>query len=50
MGIRFEGPTIEHAKGADIISDGIGPAPSRCRAPACRSGPGRPPTVGGYPK
>jgi allophanate hydrolase subunit 2 len=37
MGIRFEGPTIEHRKGADIISDGIGPAPSRCRAPACRS-------------
>jgi biotin-dependent carboxylase-like uncharacterized protein len=25
MGIRFEGPTIEHSKGADIISDGIGP-------------------------
>ena len=27
MGIRFEGPTIEHPldKGADIISDGIGP-------------------------
>ena len=30
MGIRFEGPTIEHAVsvdkgGADIISDGIGP-------------------------
>src|SRR6202012_4783520 len=25
MGTRFEGPTIEHAKGADIISDGIGP-------------------------
>ena len=25
MGIRFEGPAIEHAKGADIISDGIGP-------------------------
>ena len=25
MGIRFEGPTIEHVKGADIISDGIGP-------------------------
>ena len=25
MGIRFEGPTIEHAKGADIISDGIAP-------------------------
>jgi biotin-dependent carboxylase-like uncharacterized protein len=25
MGIRFEGPTIEHTKGADILSDGIGP-------------------------
>lgn len=25
MGIRFDGPKIEHAKGADIISDGIGP-------------------------
>ena len=25
MGIRFEGPTIAHSKGADIISDGIGP-------------------------
>jgi biotin-dependent carboxylase-like uncharacterized protein len=25
MGIRFEGPAIEHSKGADIISDGIGP-------------------------
>jgi biotin-dependent carboxylase-like uncharacterized protein len=25
MGIRFEGSTIEHSKGADIISDGIGP-------------------------
>jgi len=25
MGIRLEGPTIEHEKGADIISDGIGP-------------------------
>jgi biotin-dependent carboxylase-like uncharacterized protein len=25
MGIRFEGPTIEHSKGADILSDGIGP-------------------------
>lgn len=25
MGIRFQGPTIEHSKGADIISDGIGP-------------------------
>jgi biotin-dependent carboxylase-like uncharacterized protein len=25
MGIRLEGPVIEHEKGADIISDGIGP-------------------------
>jgi len=25
MGIRFEGPAVEHSKGADIISDGIGP-------------------------
>jgi allophanate hydrolase len=25
MGIRFEGPTIAHEKGADIISDGIAP-------------------------
>jgi biotin-dependent carboxylase-like uncharacterized protein len=25
MGIRFDGLTIEHSKGADIISDGIGP-------------------------
>ncbi len=25
MGLRFEGPAIEHSKGADIISDGIGP-------------------------
>jgi biotin-dependent carboxylase-like uncharacterized protein len=25
MGIRLDGPTIEHSKGADIISDGIGP-------------------------
>jgi biotin-dependent carboxylase-like uncharacterized protein len=25
MGIRFDGPTIEHSKGADILSDGIGP-------------------------
>ena len=25
MGIRFDGPVIEHEKGADIISDGIGP-------------------------
>ncbi len=25
MGIRLDGPVIEHAKGADIISDGIGP-------------------------
>jgi biotin-dependent carboxylase-like uncharacterized protein len=25
MGIRLDGPVIEHSKGADIISDGIGP-------------------------
>ncbi len=25
MGIRLDGPVIEHEKGADIISDGIGP-------------------------
>jgi biotin-dependent carboxylase-like uncharacterized protein len=25
MGVRFDGPTIEHSKGADILSDGIGP-------------------------
>lgn len=56
MGIRFEGPVIEHAKppaegGADIISDGI--APGAIQVP----GAGLPivlladrQTVGGYPK
>ncbi len=56
MGIRFEGPTIEHATpvdkgGADIISDGI--APGAIQVP----GAGLPivlladrQTVGGYPK
>ena len=56
MGIRFEGPTIEHATsvekgGADIISDGIGPGAIQV------PGAGLPivlladrQTVGGYPK
>ena len=56
MGIRFEGPTIDHAQsvdagGADIISDGI--APGAIQVP----GAGLPivlladrQTVGGYPK
>jgi biotin-dependent carboxylase-like uncharacterized protein len=51
MGIRFEGPTIAHAKGADIISDGI--AAGAIQVP----GAGLPivlladrQTVGGYPK
>jgi len=51
MGIRFDGPTIEHAKGADIISDGI--APGAIQVPAA----GLPivllgdrQTVGGYSK
>jgi len=51
MGIRFEGPTIEHAKGADILSDGIGPGAIQV------PGAGLPivlladrQTVGGYPK
>ncbi len=56
MGIRFDGPTIEHAKsvekgGADIISDGIGPGAIQV------PGAGLPivlladrQTVGGYPK
>jgi len=56
MGIRFEGPTIAHARrvdqgGADIISDGI--APGAIQVP----GAGLPivlmadrQTVGGYPK
>ena len=51
MGIRFEGPTIEHTNGADIISDGIGPGAIQV------PGAGLPivlladrQTVGGYPK
>lgn len=56
MGIRFEGPTIDHAVsvdkgGADIISDGIGPGAIQV------PGAGLPivlladrQTVGGYPK
>lgn len=51
MGIRFEGPTIAHEKGADIISDGI--APGAIQVP----GAGLPivlladrQTVGGYSK
>ncbi len=51
MGIRFEGPSIAHAKGADIISDGI--AAGAIQVP----GAGLPivlladrQTVGGYPK
>ncbi|HYX00917.1 MAG TPA: biotin-dependent carboxyltransferase family protein, partial [Reyranella sp.] len=51
MGIRFEGPKIEHAKGADIISDGIGPGAIQV------PGAGLPivlladrQTAGGYPK
>ncbi len=51
MGIRFEGPTIEHSQGADIISDGI--AAGAIQVP----GAGLPivlladrQTVGGYPK
>lgn len=51
MGIRFEGPSIAHANGADIISDGI--AAGAIQVP----GAGLPivlladrQTVGGYPK
>lgn len=51
MGIRFEGPLITHSKGADIISDGIGPGAIQV------PGAGLPivlladrQTVGGYPK
>jgi len=51
MGIRFDGPVIEHSRGADIISDGI--APGAIQVP----GAGLPivlladrQTVGGYPK
>ena len=51
MGIRLEGPPIEHAKGYNIVSDGI--APGAIQVP----GNGLPivlladrPTTGGYPK
>jgi len=42
MGIRFEGPTIAHAKSVDTAAPTSSPtasrpAPSRCPAPACRS-------------
>jgi biotin-dependent carboxylase-like uncharacterized protein len=51
MGIRFEGPTIEHEKGADIISDGIGPGAIQVPAaglPIVLLGDRQ--TVGGYSK
>jgi biotin-dependent carboxylase-like uncharacterized protein len=56
MGIRFEGPTIEHATpvakgGADIISDGIGPGAIQVPGaglPIVLLGDRQ--TVGGYPK
>ena len=51
MGMRLEGPPIEHAKGYNIVSDGI--APGAIQVP----GNGQPivlladrPTTGGYPK
>ena len=51
MGLRFEGPSIEHARGADIISDGM--PPGAIQVP----GDGVPiimladrQTTGGYPK
>jgi allophanate hydrolase len=51
MGLRFEGPAIEHAHGADIISDGM--PPGAIQVP----GDGVPiimladrQTTGGYPK
>jgi biotin-dependent carboxylase-like uncharacterized protein len=51
MGIRFEGPIIEHSKGADIISDGIGPGAIQVPGaglPIVLLGDRQ--TVGGYPK
>ena len=51
MGIRFEGPTIEQSKGADIISDGIGPGAIQVPGaglPIVLLGDRQ--TVGGYPK
>ncbi len=51
MGLRLEGPTLEHAKGFNIVSDGI--APGSIQVP----GDGQPiilladrQTTGGYPK
>jgi allophanate hydrolase subunit 2 len=51
MGMRLEGPVLEHAKGFNIVSDGT--APGSIQVP----GNGRPivlladrPTTGGYPK
>ena len=51
MGIRLDGPTLEHARGHDIVSDGI--ATGAIQVP----GNGRPivlladhQTTGGYPK
>jgi allophanate hydrolase len=51
MGMRLEGPTLEHAKGYNIVSDGT--APGSIQVP----GNGLPivlladrPTTGGYPK
>jgi biotin-dependent carboxylase-like uncharacterized protein len=51
MGLRLDGPRLEHARGADIVSDGV--TPGAIQVP----GDGRPivlladcQTVGGYPK
>jgi allophanate hydrolase subunit 2 len=51
MGLRFEGPAIEHGRGADIISDGMP------RGAVQVPGDGKPiimladrQTTGGYPK
>jgi biotin-dependent carboxylase-like uncharacterized protein len=51
MGLRLDGPLLEHARGADIVSDGV--TPGAIQVP----GDGRPivlladcQTVGGYPK
>ena len=37
MGMRLDGPSSSTPKGYNIVSDGIAPAPSRCRATACPS-------------
>jgi allophanate hydrolase subunit 2 len=51
MGLRLDGPRLEHARGADIVSDAV--TPGAIQVP----GDGRPiilladcQTVGGYPK